>query len=71
MTKTVKVRVAVAVSELGMWSASGYTGGTDGAARKDATEWLDGYHGAVYWLTAELSIPEPQEVAADVEEGRA
>ena len=69
MSKTVKVRVAVMMNPDGTWCAAGYD-------RPDAevADWMfDMFHEAgedavlVAHITAEIPIPTPQEVAADVE----
>ena len=61
-----KVRVAVAVDRCGEWNAAGYSGASDAVAKAGT-----GYDGsdALYWLTAELPIPEDVTVQASVEGG--
>lgn len=65
--KTVKVRIACAVDSDGCWAAHGWLGAPDKTAVECSVEVLrEGER--VYWLTAELPIPEPIEVQAEVEE---
>ena len=66
MSRTVTVRIAVAVSPAGSWSAHGGIDITDRQAMDDACECLDQGE-ARFWLTAELPVPESAEVAATVE----
>lgn len=67
--KTVKVRVAVAVDAEGMWAAVAKAGYSGSSAMREANEMLDECRAvANYYITAELPIPEPQEIAAKVEE---
>lgn len=64
MTKTVTVRIAVAVDPTGDWASAGYRDGTD--LMGDACECIqDGE--ARYWLTAELTVPDSAEIVASVE----
>lgn len=78
MSDTIKVRIAVAVAPSGSWRASG--GGTIGETaaererrQKDDMNFADEiWEGdkcaegtARYWVTAELPIPEPVEVASE------
>lgn len=71
MAKTVKVRIAVAVTDEGEWDCGGGCGQSDEATMNMAA--FGAYAGAEnkYWLTAELAVPEahpePVEVAAAVE----
>ncbi len=55
--KTVRVRVAVLVNVDGTWHAD-----------ETAMGLIDQDDERVYYLTADLPIPEPQEVEAEVEE---
>lgn len=65
--RTVKVRVAVAVDSDGDWMAVGYRDASEAHSADDARgEVGDG--ASIYWLTAELPIPEAVEVQADVGE---
>jgi len=75
MSGTVKVRVAVAVDTDGDWVAQGWPPySQDGRKATDPEMESIGQVGeecAVYWLTAELEVPElakAVEVAADVDE---
>lgn len=66
--KTVKVRIAVAVDDKGNWSAFGNSYSTHlemGSLAKAPIRYVEAQ---VHWLTAELPVPEPAEVAATVEE---
>jgi hypothetical protein len=73
MSKTVKIRIPVAVDPDGRWYAYGWSNGkSSGPANHDqlleVTD-LDtvGPSEALFWITAELPVPEVSEVAADVE----
>ena len=72
MTRTVKVRVAVAVDSEGWWSARGWLVpghlSRDGAeeSMRYVVEASVGPDSVVHWLTADLPIPEPAEVEATV-----
>lgn len=70
MANTVKVRIAVAVDENGDWAAFGTSADSDSnmmcTAREDAPgsrEWE-----SLFWLEAELPIPEIQTIQAKVSE---
>lgn len=69
MAKTIKVRIAVAVDPKGRW----YAHGTDTFPRNhdELLEVVDmdqcGPNEALYWITAELAVPEIQEVAGKAE----
>lgn len=74
MQKTVKVRIAVAFSSNGKWEASGSNTNSDYeercyasmmCARKNLSD-LKGI--TMYWVTAELPIPDVQEIKGVVEE---
>ena len=69
MTKTVKVRIAVAVDPSGNWESCGWRGSSDEEAMDVAVESV-GTSEARYLVTAELPIPEAVEVAGKVEGGR-
>jgi hypothetical protein len=67
-TKTVRVRIAVAVDLDGVWQAESASWRSDDEAMEGAAEGME--HGSArYWLTAELPIPTVSEVSADVEAG--
>lgn len=66
MTKTVKIRIAVAVDPSGDWNAYGGGSMKDKDAMEFATEVLSNGE-ARYFLTAELPVPEVAEVVACVE----
>lgn len=65
--KTVRVRIAVVMTEDGNWVAEGWKHGEDQDFIDLATEHLCETPIARYWLTAELPIPETAEVEAQVE----
>jgi hypothetical protein len=73
MSKTVKVRIPVAVDPRGRYVGYGWGGGDlvgpDGHAEAlDAFDYdTIGPQEAHYWITAELPIPEVGEVEAEVE----
>jgi len=71
--KTVRVRVAVAVTPDGQWNASGRSGGDDDETMDDARSFFGGatqlecrgVSGA--FLTADVPLPDVPEITADVE----
>lgn len=65
MTKTVKVKVAVAVTEDGRWIGMGDSILHSKGILEELTYTLT--VPTVYWLTAEIPVPETQEIAAEVE----
>jgi len=72
MSKTVKVRIAVAVDSGGNWSSAGWGGEDEAELANSASSCLPGDASCerLFWLTAELPIPEvPEatEIAATVE----
>ena len=70
MSKTVKVRVAVGVGSNGQWAAYGPC--EDLGLIADSLDDDKGNYPKTerfYYLTAELPIPEVQEIEAEVEEG--
>ena len=69
--KTVKVRIAVAVDAEGNWAAYGFVGASEKVAMAGVAQRLPwGKAEASHWLTAELPVPEAQEIAATVEEAK-
>ena len=66
--KTVKVRIAVAVDPEGDWDARGESGQQDVRTLRALA--YNSNLDRVYWLTAELPVPEAQEIAATVEEAK-
>ena len=66
--KTVRVKVAVVVDNESCWSASGWTQATNEAAVDDANEYFehDNVPRYVFWLTADLPVPEETTVEAEV-----
>jgi len=67
--KTVKVRIAVLVDPKGAWAAYGGNGISDATAMDNCLDGV-GDNDARFWLTAELPVPEAQEIAATVEEAK-
>jgi hypothetical protein len=67
MTKTVKVRIAVAVDHNGGWSAYGGSGMSDEESMEEAV-FNVGYIPTQFFVTAELPVPEQVEVEGEVEE---
>lgn len=65
MTRTVKIRIAVAVDPSGDWYALGYPEPSD-HIHGDCSEALQEGESR-YWVTAELAVPEVAEVAGQVE----
>lgn len=59
--KTVRVRIAVAVDPSGDWSACGWAGSEDDDKRGIASDTV-GEHEAIYWLEADLPIPEQRRI---------
>lgn len=75
MAKTVKVRIPVAVDPQGRWHAYGWSTG-DAFGPKNHDELLEvtdadqiGPSESLYWITAELPIPQVEEVAGTVSNG--
>lgn len=62
--RTVRVRIAVSVDRDGFWRSAGAEGMPDHTALDLASAT---YGDAIYWLTAELPIPEMGDVVATVE----
>ena len=81
MTKTVRVRIAVAVAPGGQWNSFGFgqegtppTDADDREAMGNACEVYDGngealFGEARYWIEADLPIPEPVTVEGEVKAG--
>lgn len=67
--KTVKVRIAVAVDLQGHWNAAGWCTAKPPKETDVLNLAIDGVGQGekVYWLTAELTLPAQEEVAATVE----
>lgn len=63
--KTVRVRIAVAVNDLGQWRAEGFDEYDDKHAIKAATSTIEGER-RVFWVEADLPIPETQVVEGEV-----
>lgn len=63
--KTVRARVAVAVDEFENWSASGWDGARDDEMKDGILDLMEGAT-VLYWLTADLPVPEEQTVEAEV-----
>jgi hypothetical protein len=69
--KTVKVRIACAVNSRGEWNVSGWSSDKEGRGATDVA--IDGLDvddlgEVLHWITAEIPVPEPQELAGAVEE---
>lgn len=74
MAQTIKVRIAVAVDPKGRWYAGG-SGSDEYQYPKNHDELLEvvdidqcGPNEALFWITAELPVPEVREVAGEVAE---
>ena len=67
MSKTVKVRILVAVDHTGCWSSIGYDGMRDEDAQNEIfTDVME--HGELRrWITAEVPIPEASDIVGGVE----
>ncbi len=67
---SVKVRIAVAVDDRGDWYAVGWKDALSDDMEGDALgQLMDGStYKQLYWITAELPIPEPVKVEGTVEE---
>jgi hypothetical protein len=61
----VKVRVAVAVDPQGDWASSGFSGQDEAEAHSYCTDHIQPGESR-YWLEAEVDIPEPVTVQAEV-----
>lgn len=66
--KTVKVRIAVAVNADGNWNSSGWKKAKDSDAMDLAQEGLQEISSCekVYWVEADIPIPEPEIVQGKV-----
>ena len=67
---TQKIRVAVAVGPDGGWFAAGCSDVSDANSVRHAFEFIPekSYEGAhLCWITAEIPIPTPQEIAGEVQ----
>lgn len=69
MAKTVRVRVAVAVNGDGDWYAAGQKGQDDFTISGDCASSLIGPVTGVFWLEADLPIPEAKTIEAEVKDG--
>lgn len=70
MSKTVKVRIAVAVWAYGGWAAMGEDGRADDLVLASFEEDYDPKPSVIHWVTAEVPIPQPQEIAGEVGVGK-
>lgn len=75
MAKTVKIRIPIAIDHKGRWYAYGWSTG-DATGPRNHDELLEvtdldqvGPSETLYWITAELPVPEISEVAATPEQG--
>lgn len=66
MSKTVKVRIAVAVDPTGRWAAHGWVDAEDGFMMDLAVDSVEAGE-ARYFVEAELEAPEAQTIEAEVE----
>lgn len=66
-TKTVRVRVPVAVSPDGHWYAYGWHSASENDAQSVIYDMAGDEDLAWRWLVAEVELPAAQEVQADVE----
>ena len=64
--KTVKVRAAVAVDATGHWSISGWKGAEEKVMMDCVIEMVEPGEN-LFWITAELPVPEVPEITPDVE----
>lgn len=74
MRRTVKVRIAVAVDPKGRWYAGGSGDGDEVLFPRNHDELLEvvdidqcGPNESLFWVTANLLVPEVAEVEADVQ----
>lgn len=67
MSETVRVRIAVAVSDEGDWCARGLSGSQDSDAVDSAFMHLSPArsHEAVHWIEADVPIPTPQTIQGE------
>jgi hypothetical protein len=69
MARTIRIRIPVAVDPQGRWYAYGYPGLKDHNELLETTDFDQiGPNEALYWVTAEVAIPEIVETAGEVEE---
>lgn len=65
MRKLIKIRIPVAVDPKGRWVAYGYKGVKSHEEAMDAFDYdTVGPNEAFYWVTAEVAVPETEEVKA-------
>ncbi len=74
--KTIKIRFPAVAQKDGSWTVAGRAGESDETMLYWAYECLDeGYGARLSWVTAEITIPdpepEPEEVVGTVEQGEA
>ena len=62
-----RVRIAVAVTKGGRWSAQGFVATDDSEVAHWAQDLLDEEGAAICWVTADVPIPEDTEVKGEVE----
>lgn len=65
MTKTVRVRMAVAVDEKGGWYAAGWPTDHESDIVSYVDQTMCGFTDW-FWLEADIPIPEPQVIEAEV-----
>jgi hypothetical protein len=69
VSRTVKVRIAVAVDPDGDWNSAGWSKRDGQPAGEDAMELACDNVGTGerrYWIEAELMVPEPEDVQGEV-----
>ena len=71
MPKTVKVRIAVVVNEEGAYNAAGWLHGRDRHLVAAANEeMITSKRTTIHFITAEVPLPQSQEIAGTVEPGK-
>lgn len=65
MSKTVRVRIAVAVDPTGRWNSCGWDTGSDPEKMEFAAENM-GEGESLFWLEADLPVPEVPVIEAEV-----
>ena len=64
--KRVKIRIAVAVDHLGNWGCAGASGMPAREALELAADDVQTGYYRIYWLNAEVEVPQPIEVHIDL-----
>jgi hypothetical protein len=63
--KTIKVRVALAITPTGKWVANGWSDGDEEEMIQTCLEYMDGKE-QIVWLEAEVPIPDVPVIKAEV-----